>query len=172
MLKLRLAGSQRGDTIVEVMIVFAVMALAIVVAYGTANKSLQSARQAQEAAEATQLAQSQIEYARYLAGLNDPARNVYDSTADYCIYRDTAGSLKKVAATDPNCTVSSDGSRRPGSYYQVSLTYCPTGSFGAGGRCGDIAATDRDSLIAKVRWPDVDGSGTASAQLTYRMHPQ
>ncbi len=64
MLKLRRLGrtdTQRGDTIIEVMIVLAVLGLAIGIAYSTANRSLLNARQAQENSQATAAAQAQVE---------------------------------------------------------------------------------------------------------------
>lgn len=57
----RLRRSQRGDTIVEVMIVLAVLGLAIGIAYATANRSLLNARQAQENSMAAAAAQAQVE---------------------------------------------------------------------------------------------------------------
>jgi prepilin-type N-terminal cleavage/methylation domain-containing protein len=51
----------RGDTIVEVMVVLAVLGLAIGIAYATANRSLLNARQAQENSMATEVAQTQVE---------------------------------------------------------------------------------------------------------------
>ena len=52
---------QSGDTIVEVLIVLAVLGLAIGISYSTATKSLLATRQAQENTQATQLLQGQIE---------------------------------------------------------------------------------------------------------------
>lgn len=57
----KLRRYERGDTIVEVMVVLAVLGLAIGVAYSTANRSLLNARQAQENSQATAAAQSQVE---------------------------------------------------------------------------------------------------------------
>lgn len=56
--------TSRGDTIVEVMIVLAVLGLAISICYATANRSLMNARQAQENSEASELVSSQIEQIR------------------------------------------------------------------------------------------------------------
>ena len=44
----RLDKNQRGDTIIEVLIVLAVLGLAIGITYATANRSILNARQAQE----------------------------------------------------------------------------------------------------------------------------
>lgn len=61
MLIRRLRRQQRGDTIVEVMVVLAVLGLAIGIAYATAHRSLLNARQAQENSQATAAAQTQVE---------------------------------------------------------------------------------------------------------------
>ncbi|HET7060453.1 MAG TPA: prepilin-type N-terminal cleavage/methylation domain-containing protein [Candidatus Saccharimonadales bacterium] len=57
----KLRANQSGDTIVEVMIVLAVLGLAIGISYATANRSLLNARQAQENSQASAAAQSQVE---------------------------------------------------------------------------------------------------------------
>jgi Tfp pilus assembly protein PilV len=52
--------SQRGDTIIEVLIAITVAALALGLSYSTANKSMQKSISARERNEATNLLQSQI----------------------------------------------------------------------------------------------------------------
>lgn len=53
-----------GDTIVEVMIVLAVLGLALSIAYATANRGLQQARNAQEHSQALGIINSQVELLR------------------------------------------------------------------------------------------------------------
>lgn len=58
---------QTGDTIVEVLIVLAIVGLALSVSYATANRSLAGVQQAQEHNEALQLAATQLESLRVYA---------------------------------------------------------------------------------------------------------
>ncbi len=58
--------NQAGDTIVEVLICLAIMSLIVGGAYSIARRSLTGIRTAQERAEATKFAETQIERARYL----------------------------------------------------------------------------------------------------------
>ena len=67
--------NQAGDTIVEVMIVLAVLGLAIGIAYAAANRSLENARQAQENAEAVQLATTEYEPKRVSVTPSAKSRN-------------------------------------------------------------------------------------------------
>jgi prepilin-type N-terminal cleavage/methylation domain-containing protein len=94
MLGLKRQG-QRGDTIVEVMIVLAVLGSAIGISYATANRSLLNARQAQESSRATVIAQAQVEQLRALASIKnnlDIARFTDAITfPDACKYDKTTG---------------------------------------------------------------------------------
>lgn len=60
-MKRKSLGNQGGDTIIEVIIALAVLAITIAGAYGIASRSLKAGRQAQERDEATKLAESQLE---------------------------------------------------------------------------------------------------------------
>src|SRR4051812_23657601 len=66
-----------GDTIVEVMVVLAVLGLAISIAYATANRSLLNARQAQKTPRASVLAQSQLEQVYAHTSEKAPATTIF-----------------------------------------------------------------------------------------------
>lgn len=95
---------QRGDTIVEVMIVLAVLGSAIAIGYQTANRSLKSTRAAQENAYATSLLDSQVEEIRALTpGVVD----IYQDHLRFCVDTKPAVSVAHrfgTAAYDANCT--------------------------------------------------------------------
>jgi Tfp pilus assembly protein PilV len=78
--------NQIGDTIIEVMIAILVLSLTIGGAYGIANRSLKSARQAQEHGEALKLAESQLENVK--AQAIKPGTTIF-STNNFCF--DAAG---------------------------------------------------------------------------------
>jgi prepilin-type N-terminal cleavage/methylation domain-containing protein len=119
MLKGRLHKAQRGDTIIEVMIVLAVLGLAIGIAYATANRSLLNARQAQENSQATAAAQAQVELLVSIGctsgnpncDLNDPLNPGYGllhppGGGPFCIVPSTDPTQPPQVepSTDPNCS--------------------------------------------------------------------
>jgi type II secretory pathway pseudopilin PulG len=148
--------SNTGDTIVEVMVVLAVLGLAISISYATANRSLLNARQAQENSQATELLQSQIEALRSLApnGTADPAKNVFQSAGTkFCI--DTSGANYTVAKPADTNPANPTSPACQSGLYRIAVTY-------------DSAAND--TFTAKASWPDVLGEGQDSVTLIYRTH--
>ncbi len=136
-----LRSNSRGDTIVEVMIVLAVLGLAIGISYATANRSLINARQAQENAQATTLAQSQVEALRSLA--DDTTPNIFQA-GPYCL-----------SAAAPYAIQTGTDCNRGTIPYTVGITYtnAPT-----------------DTFTVRVSWPDVNGEGTDTVTQVYRLH--
>jgi type II secretory pathway pseudopilin PulG len=59
--------NQIGDTIVEVMLAVAILAMTIGVAYAVVNRSIKRAQQAQERTQATKLVEGQIDKLKYLS---------------------------------------------------------------------------------------------------------
>ena len=62
--------SQRGDTIIEVLIAITVAASVLGIVFATSARNIRSMRDVQERSEATRLIQGQIEALRYLYGTN------------------------------------------------------------------------------------------------------
>lgn len=96
MLKRLTLRSERGDTIVEVLIAIAVASLILVTAYVATRHSLTSIQDTQEHSEALQLAQSQIELLR--STQKTPA-------SGGCF------SSNGTTTTGPNCGLDSTGAR-------------------------------------------------------------
>ena len=142
----------RGDTIIEVMIVVAIIGLAMSIAYATVSRSLQSARQAQENAEATSLAQAQIEQLRGLSPKHtDPALTIFRPTR-FCIKSDG----KPSTATMP--TSHSDIDNYPAEcssdIYRISIDYEAMYS----------------TFTVRVVWEDVYGEGIDTVTMVYKIH--
>jgi len=137
--------NNRGDTIVEVMIVLAVLGLAIGISFATANSSLLATRGAQENAQATAILQGQIESLRYMIpdSASNPDKNVL-RTGDYCITDDYKVTTD---ATDSRCTVS-DGR------YHIVINYSST--------TGTFTLTNT--------WDDIRGDGQDKVTLVYRLY--
>ena len=64
--------SQRGDTLVEVLIAITVVSMVLVTAYATTTRSVNSMQDTQEHSEALQLAQTQLEYLHNVSKPNRP----------------------------------------------------------------------------------------------------
>ncbi|HEX5743864.1 MAG TPA: prepilin-type N-terminal cleavage/methylation domain-containing protein [Candidatus Saccharimonadales bacterium] len=132
----------RGDTIIEVMIVLAVLGMALGISYATANRSLSDARQAQENSQATALLQAQAESLRSMAGNPSSSPDNIYRAGSFCVGDDGH-------VTTSNCSLG-EASR-----YKVDITW--------GG-----AATD--TFVIKASWEDVSGDITDTNTLIYRVH--
>lgn len=144
---------ERGDTIIEVLIVLAVLGMAISISYATANRSLLNARQAQESSTASELARRQIERIRTLSGITDSTdpNYIYVTNRSFCI-------------NDANNVVPIIGSPFP-----------PACQFSVGGSYSydiqsDYLGSANDNFRVTVTWDDVMGQGRDRATLEYRVH--
>ncbi len=155
MLKLNRAG----DTIVEVMVVLAILGMAIGISYATATSSLLANRSAQENSEATLLVQSQIEQLRNFVSIDSGFFNNQSGTVSFCF--DTTGSF--IPINDPI-----DYSKYPAGcglvngIYNVSIT-----RLAVDPASGAII----NKFTGKVVWDNVQGRGQDSTTLVYRLHP-
>ncbi len=163
--------NSRGDTIVEVLVVLAVLGLAIAIAYATANRSLLNARQALENSTGTQIAQAQMEDVVSMGCASgnpycpDPSlpaspNHLLFQPGSHCI--DTSTTPYTVR-TNPTPTVFSSGGydtacitgRVP---YYVSITYRDT-------------ATQPHTFVVVVTWADALGQGNDTVTMNYRLEP-
>jgi prepilin-type N-terminal cleavage/methylation domain-containing protein len=150
----------RGDTIIEIMIVLAILALAISVAYSTASRSLLNARQAHENTEATRLAETQIERLRLMR--NNPAAgpdNIYTTAPKlYCV--NSTNNKININTNDPYAPLATDdtgGCTQLGRYF-VSVCYKT---------CSN--PLDDRTFTVMVTWDDVLGQGKDSVRIPYRL---
>lgn len=161
----------RGDTIVEVLVVLAVLGLAIAIAYSTANRSLLNARQAQENSVGTRIAQAQLENVvsmgcasgnpncpdptnpaspNYL--LFQPGSHCIDTTTDpYTIRTNTSPNVFSPAGYNPACITGSVP-------YYASITYRDT-------------LAQPHTFVIVVTWADVLGQGNDTVTMNYRLEP-
>src|SRR5438876_1235180 len=100
---MKLLRSQRGDTIVEVLIVVAVIGQLLAISFVTVNRSVSYVRQSEESSSAAGYVQSQVEALRSLAATahirlpskwSAPApnddKNIFKPTTGFCIPDPTA----------------------------------------------------------------------------------
>lgn len=136
--------NNRGDTIVEVLIVLAVLGLAIGISYATANRSLLNARQAQESSEASVLLQSQLEALRVQAPTQPAA--IFQDDHPFCIDPASSSVVIYNDAVPSNC--------RYNNLYKVKISYNPS----------------HDTFTLTATWADVLGHGFDNSTLVYRIH--
>ena len=97
--------TQRGDTIVEVLIAIAVISMILGGAFILTNRSLQGTRAAQERLNAIKLVEGQLEQIKNLSRTNHNAIFGGSTPGSFCI--DTSSTVK--SASDASCKVNSDG---------------------------------------------------------------
>lgn len=145
--------SQSGDTIVEVMLVLAVLGLAMSVSYATVNRSLLQAREAQENSDASSLVQSQLERIRTI-----DIASLKAATSPFCV--DTSNAISHTAC-----------SPRPSYGLQLDVFYCGFSLLPpdvSGGACS--GHTTDDTFYIRATWNNVQGEGTDEVSTSYRVH--
>ncbi|MEO7364577.1 MAG: prepilin-type N-terminal cleavage/methylation domain-containing protein [Candidatus Saccharimonadales bacterium] len=161
---------QAGDTIVEVLVVLAVLGLAISVSYATAHRSLQATRQAEENAQATAILQSQIETMRSYAGRTDDPYNIYQTSKAFCINANgqvvnNNGMSPSDVTSNVRNGVTADYTKYDAACNQGGLFYITVGYIQSSG------GNQVDIFTAKATWDDVRGEGQDTVTLVYRLHP-
>lgn len=147
-------SSQRGDTLVEVLIAIAVVSLILGGAYVTTNRSLQATRAAQERAIALKLAESQIERlkAQMSSSTGSVAILAIPETSDFCISYASNGPV-----TLPNaaCILDTSGA-----------------AAGAGVEPAFRMAIRRTgfTFVLTETWYNVSGRNTDKLELRYRVY--
>jgi type II secretory pathway pseudopilin PulG len=141
--------TQRGDTVVEVLIAIGVLSLILGGAYILTNRSLQATRSAQERLNATKLTETQLEQIKYLAATNPDA--IFGSSAPdpFCI--NNAGEVKD--ASDAGCRVGPDGGTPTAQpIFRLSV--------------------DRTANTFKVTnsWDSITGRGVETVQMSYKVY--
>jgi type II secretory pathway pseudopilin PulG len=159
-MKLSSITNQGGDTIVEVILVLAILGLAISISYATANTSLLDARQAQENSQAAEVVATQVEDLRVMAA-NPKLKPDETPNLNYIFSYTGAAQLFCVDATNKAIATTSLGARNAACNYNGLYDVFITGP-GAGG--GDFTIT--------AIWDDVEGLGTDTITMTYRVYPQ
>jgi prepilin-type N-terminal cleavage/methylation domain-containing protein len=141
--------TQKGDTIVEVLIAIAVISLVMAGAFVMTNSSLQGSRTAQERTNAVKLTESQVELIKSLSATDDQALFGAGVPAAYCI----TNAVTVVAASNAACTVDSTGSAttvQPAYHLSVS-------------RSGN-------TFTVKNTWTSIRGNTTNNVEMKYRVY--
>jgi len=97
--------SERGDTLVEVLISIAVLSMVLGGAFVVTNSSLQGSRAAQERVNALKIVEGQLEQIKNLAANNSAALFGPAVPPNFCV----ASSLTVVSSSNAACAVGTDG---------------------------------------------------------------
>ncbi|MGH7234475.1 MAG: PulJ/GspJ family protein [Candidatus Saccharimonadales bacterium] len=133
-----------GDTIVEVLIALAVLSLAFVISYATADRAITDSQNAQEHTLALEYLDAQIEALRYYAGQSSQGL----PTSSFFLAPNASNGTVQV---DPG------SGQEPGNgfSYSVSLT---------------LDQSVQNTYHANVTWPGLGGLGQQSEELSYRVY--
>ncbi|HSW65906.1 MAG TPA: hypothetical protein VLI54_02105 [Bacillota bacterium] len=150
--------SERGDTIVEVLISIAVVTMVLGGAYVTTNRSLLNTRGAQERGTALKLAESQLEQLKSVIAVTP--QKIFGGggvtpPVHFCIVGGVTVYDSTVAPGNANCKVDVNGTPA-GAGVQPAYTISIT-------RTGNSFTIDES-------WQNVGGKVTDQLQLTYRIY--
>jgi type II secretory pathway pseudopilin PulG len=141
--------SQRGDTIVEVLISIGVISLILGGAFVVTNRSLQGTREAQERQNALKLVQAQLEQIKELAADSPDTLFGTGVPTSYCI----TPSNTVVASGNSACAVGADGtpsSAEPVFHLSVSR--------------------DTNTFTVTNTWQNISGDGQDNVEMKYRVY--
>ncbi len=153
-------AKQRGDTIVEVVMAIAVVAVMLTGAYASASRSLNNTRAAQERGEALKVLEGQLENLNTLSKADSPppATNIYDASNTVFCLNDVPARVN-FTSYDPSTVPLSatDFSKYPAGctvgLYSMSISYNP----------------GEDDFTIITRWERVNG-GRDEISDKYRVH--
>jgi type II secretory pathway pseudopilin PulG len=150
------ARKSAGDTIIEVLIVLAVLGLGLSIAYATANRGLQTSQAAEEHSQALSLMASQIEQVRTAVAASNAG--VLQTTSAFCF--DSSHNLVTLSGFKPasqenlnELTAANYGACVVNGLYYQSITYDGSGLF-----------------TVKMRWPGLGTLGAQQESLNYRLY--
>lgn len=159
------ARKQSGDTIVEVIIVLAVIGFALGIAYATSNASLQATRQAEENSHATQLVQAQIESLRSYSGITDSLDPHYIYQLQAFCFDTSQTKVTLASMTNPPLTLVGTSKY---SNYTVGSSNCVFDTLYHIVIGYDSAS--QDTFTVKATWDDVRGDAQDTVTMVYRLH--
>lgn len=140
--------SQKGDTIVEVLIAIAVMSLVLGGAFVMTNRNLIAARDAQERVNAVKLAEGQLEQIKSMVATTPDALFGAGVPATFCISNNTA-----VNSNNAQCT--------------MDMTGAPTTNQPA---FHVIIRRTGNEFSVRNEWVSARGNTQNNVQLVYRVY--
>jgi prepilin-type N-terminal cleavage/methylation domain-containing protein len=150
------ALNQAGDTIVEVMVVLAVLGLAFAISYATANHGLIQSRNAEEHSQALGIVDSQVELLR--SAFSQQVTIAQDGTA-FCM-QGTAPIAGFGIGYPTAAAAADDFSKYPNSCKQNILYYESI-----------VYDTTNNNFDFRIRWDGLGNLGRQQEEITYKISP-
>jgi prepilin-type N-terminal cleavage/methylation domain-containing protein len=162
-------SSQKGDTIIEVMIVLTILSLAFGIAFATASDGLDRSRAAEEHSEALGMLESQVELTRaafannqtiatnYSFCFQTPAGSTPTNQIIFTNYTVPQSIVNDNLASPPYPAACTSGSG--GFSYYISITY----------RTPPVGQTWQSYYDYLVRWQGAGNLGLQQEELTYKI---
>ena len=157
----------RGDTIVEVMISLAVLALAFAISYSTAQATMNNIQNSQEHSTALEYLDTQMEALHYIANQSVPPISLMSRDAFCLQLSNVAGGSVQVQPYD--FTTANPGQNPR--YWTGSASKCKQ-SQGSFYYYEAIIPTTPNNYTVKIWWPGLGNLGVQSEQLSYRVYMQ
>ena len=166
---MKLFRSQRGDTILEVLIAVSILSLILIISFSLANRSNQGVRQAQERGEASRHTESQIELLkRYLSNTQNPVLPAEGSK--FCMKADGTPSTAITGTIVPASALDTENFA---AFQDAALADCKKGEFYYSyverGQAGQVP--DENTFTAHTRWYKVSGRGVDESTIVHKIYP-
>lgn len=159
---LRKIKNQKGDTILEVLVVVAVLSLILTISYALANRSAQANRQAQERSEATKYTEAQIELVKTY--LSKTAISALPASGSKFCMRSDGSPTAAIPGPIPDDA-------------QADLTFsgyppeCKTDPLRTGITYNYYIQREGNTFTAYTRWVKVGGAGADEVSMIHRIYP-
>ncbi len=155
-----------GDTIVEVLIVLAVLSLAFTTSYTIATKALGQARNAEEHSEALGILNTQVEWLR--AAIAKPINPTLPTNTAFCMVSPSTFTTGFDPGYDIHYTAATD------KFSQYPTTPAPATCTSANGFYHSLVVYSGEAaggnFSVTVRWDGSGSLGRQQVQLNYRTH--
>lgn len=145
-----------GDTIIEVLIVLAILGLAFAISYATANHGLIQSRNAEEHSESLGIVDSQVELLR--SAFSQQVTVPQDGTA-FCMQGTTPISFA-AGYVPPTSGASDDFSKYPNACNQNTLYYESI-----------VYDTANNDFDLRIRWDGLGNLGRQQEEISYKISP-
>ena len=139
--------TERGDTVVEVLICIAVIGLLLGGAFVLTNRSLQGTRAAQERLNGIKIVEGQLEQIKNFSSTD--AATLFSAPASFCI--NSSQQIKPAA--DVSCTVGPDGNPSPAKEPKFTIT----------------VSRSVNTFTVKTVWNRVTGNGQDNVEMKYNV---